>query len=798
MSHPSETIQIACPHCGTVLETEESIAGAQIDCPECGKAFLAAPIQPEPVPTVSAAPQNRPRTSRSPKKVWAWILAVVLVLAAGGGAMWWLKGWPSRPQSASSSEKAEAANGVEPLSQTRPAPANPKKAPPPETAKPVLSFQSVREYCKKFGGRGEPSTCSFTATESALHPSLQGTPYYYHVRRLSEDGEVSLAGNPIYFYRTGAVWTHYEADSGNGHVFVRKDCFVCDDDPERIPNRRELCSAVIFYARAEKEFARDLGLPLSKLQGPVSGLVGKNGEIDEDAVVALCMNSLWQSRIFPAPVVFAPKTHSERFCYLNESGTPSALIWGTPSGTLFCCFEGEDALGRYARCLRELRETLAKNTQIAKEEGLSQWNSPLSPKVVPEVYLGDIGAGTREKATLGYEFVVEPEGKEVRYQIKQTVKTQKWSLSFKMDSKTLEEEWAFFSQFETSVSTEKAFAPLYCFLSQQKILVEEAEEDAGRVARRFGGGGSTGEGKKQQELTFAPMGPQTQNARVELDATAASGGKVVFSVESGPGKIEGKMLTFTGTGKVVVRARQWGDAQWRSATVTQEVEVKSDERTNPQRERESTPEPEPARPPSGFGQSGSAPRTTGGQKAPQKIVMPELKNMAGVFLDLKANRSAANLSKLEKEWKMLPPEPKRLLQKNVMWISGAMLLQHGKTDALAQRKALLDIRALTTAVSDECPSCHGRGKSSENCRTCGGTGRCAFCHGSGRTPRMNGQTGPCPKCNSGGRCLDCTGGKKESRCRECGGSGRMLSEHKCQNVIEENIAGALRICRGEE
>ena len=68
----------------------------------------------------------------------------------------------------------------------------------------------------------------------------------------------------------------------------------------------------------------------------------------------------------------------------------------------------------------------------------------------------------------------------------------------------------------------------------------------------------------------------------------------------------------------------------------------------------------------------------------------------------------------------------------------------------------------------------------------------------GRSKRIDGLEITCPKCNSGGRCLDCTGGKKESRCRECGGSGRMLSEHKCQNVIEENIAGALRICRGEE
>ena len=179
-------------------------------------------------------------------------------------------------------------------------------------------------------------------------------------------------------------------------------------------------------------------------------------------------------------------------------------------------------------------------------------------------------------------------------------------------------------------------------------------------------------------------------------------------------------------------------------------------------------------------------------------ITPVFETLAPALEVLKSAQSPANLSKVEAAWKELPAQQRSRMQKNVMWISGAMLLQHGKTDLLAKRKAMLDIRALMTAVSDECHVCHGRGQSEENCRTCGGSGRCAFCRGSGRTARMNGQTGPCPKCNSSGRCLDCSNGKKQSRCRACSGTGRMLSEDKCHEVIEENIDEALRICRGEE
>jgi formylglycine-generating enzyme required for sulfatase activity/endonuclease I len=63
-----------------------------------------------------------------------------------------------------------------------------------------------------------------------------------------------------------------------------------------------------------------------------------------------------------------------------------------------------------------------------------------------------------------------------------------------------------------------------------------------------------------QRMSFEPIGTQIVTGRVALAATASGGGDVVFSVVSGPGELDGKELRFSGTGEVVVRARQPGDA----------------------------------------------------------------------------------------------------------------------------------------------------------------------------------------------------------------------------------------------
>ncbi|MBQ9344542.1 MAG: SUMF1/EgtB/PvdO family nonheme iron enzyme [Kiritimatiellae bacterium] len=76
-----------------------------------------------------------------------------------------------------------------------------------------------------------------------------------------------------------------------------------------------------------------------------------------------------------------------------------------------------------------------------------------------------------------------------------------------------------------------------------------------------------------QELWFEPIGTQTATSRVELAATATGGGPVAFSVVSGPGIVEGNILTFTGAGRVELLATQAGDGTWLPAEALQTLEV---------------------------------------------------------------------------------------------------------------------------------------------------------------------------------------------------------------------------------
>lgn len=83
-------MKFACPHCQQPLEADESYAGATIDCPACGKSFVIAEIQPNPVPPMAvAAPvqesgaTQKPGVSGRKRKKWVWLVGVlgVLVLA---------------------------------------------------------------------------------------------------------------------------------------------------------------------------------------------------------------------------------------------------------------------------------------------------------------------------------------------------------------------------------------------------------------------------------------------------------------------------------------------------------------------------------------------------------------------------------------------------------------------------------------------------------------------------------------------------------------------------------------------
>ncbi len=79
--------------------------------------------------------------------------------------------------------------------------------------------------------------------------------------------------------------------------------------------------------------------------------------------------------------------------------------------------------------------------------------------------------------------------------------------------------------------------------------------------------------RSPQDIVFGEIGTQDVAGRVEMAATATGGGEVTFSVLAGPGVVEGNVLTFTGTGQVLVGATQAGDDYWAAATVTQRVDV---------------------------------------------------------------------------------------------------------------------------------------------------------------------------------------------------------------------------------
>ena len=69
-----------------------------------------------------------------------------------------------------------------------------------------------------------------------------------------------------------------------------------------------------------------------------------------------------------------------------------------------------------------------------------------------------------------------------------------------------------------------------------------------------------------QTITFANPGPQNSTMPLTLAATASSGLVVSYAVSSGPGKLSGSTLTFTGTGSVTVQATQAGNADYNAAT----------------------------------------------------------------------------------------------------------------------------------------------------------------------------------------------------------------------------------------
>lgn len=81
--------------------------------------------------------------------------------------------------------------------------------------------------------------------------------------------------------------------------------------------------------------------------------------------------------------------------------------------------------------------------------------------------------------------------------------------------------------------------------------------------------------KGDQTISFPAIAPLTfGEAPVALSATASSGLPVSFQVVSGPGTLNGNLLTITGAGTITVKASQAGDDTFNPATdVTQDIVV---------------------------------------------------------------------------------------------------------------------------------------------------------------------------------------------------------------------------------
>lgn len=72
MSGPPDTIRITCPNCNAVLEADGSIEGSRIECPECGREFVAVRDKPKIVKAI------HPR-SKKKRVIGIVLLAVVLL-----------------------------------------------------------------------------------------------------------------------------------------------------------------------------------------------------------------------------------------------------------------------------------------------------------------------------------------------------------------------------------------------------------------------------------------------------------------------------------------------------------------------------------------------------------------------------------------------------------------------------------------------------------------------------------------------------------------------------------------------
>ena len=72
MSDMPDTIRITCPHCKVVLETDASVKGTRVACPECGREFFA---QRDKSPVVQAGKSNSKK-----KRIFGIVLLAVALI----------------------------------------------------------------------------------------------------------------------------------------------------------------------------------------------------------------------------------------------------------------------------------------------------------------------------------------------------------------------------------------------------------------------------------------------------------------------------------------------------------------------------------------------------------------------------------------------------------------------------------------------------------------------------------------------------------------------------------------------
>jgi len=80
--------------------------------------------------------------------------------------------------------------------------------------------------------------------------------------------------------------------------------------------------------------------------------------------------------------------------------------------------------------------------------------------------------------------------------------------------------------------------------------------------------------KAEQSITFLPLAPAKKTGVVSLNALSSSGLPVTYTVVSGPGTMNGNLLSFTGEGQVEIKATQSGNDNYLAAEpVTQTILV---------------------------------------------------------------------------------------------------------------------------------------------------------------------------------------------------------------------------------